>query len=592
MRTVVATGLALALAGFSVAGGFGVNAHIPLDPQADLMAEAGIGWVRVDVLWSIVEPERDVYDWRIYDELVDRLEARGVRIYAGFGATPAWATAGPEFSGVPEDPRQWQELCYLAAARYAGRVDAWGIWNEPNLDRFWVGTRQQYIEDLLLPGAAAIALADPSALVVAPDLAHLSSAHWEDWLYESVSAARDLIDVVAHHNYPSDALAEEVTYDLQEGGPFWFSPPAVREVLQDAGWWGLPFWLTETGVESREHGVGTQAGFVSDLLGQWFGIDRGNRNWVDRIFFYELNDGPDPSQYTFGIAHGPPGYDPKPAYTAYADFIAAAQVNDAELVGHTLPRFVEPADKVNASVELLNTGTLEWSFERGTELFVYVEGGGLIVEVEQLGPGETVPPGAAHRFALRFVAPEGAGPSSVLSLDLRVRLLSSDLGAFGDALRHEVTVTELEPPRIDAQPVAAWALPGRSTSLRVSAGGDGPLAYRWLRNGAYVDDGGPYSGADTPVLAIAADGPEVAAFYVCEVSSPAGVVVSAPIEVVYGAPPPRGSGGRVEPDGVTTRPLPETEGVRLTGPPATPAARVRAPAAGSDCAGRGSGAPS
>ena len=114
---------------------FGVNAHVPKEAVADEVVAAGIGWVRVDFQWSSVEPERDVYDWKRYDALLDRLEARGLRIYAGLGSTPAWATSGSEFSGVPDDPDQWQEFCYLAASRYRGLVDAWGLRNEPNLDR-------------------------------------------------------------------------------------------------------------------------------------------------------------------------------------------------------------------------------------------------------------------------------------------------------------------------------------------------------------------------------------------------------------------------------------------------------------------------
>jgi len=83
---------------------FGVNAHVPQEAVADEVVEAGIRWVRVDFQWSAVEHERDVYYWKRNDALIDRLEVRGLRIYAGLGATPAWATSGSEFSGMPDDP--------------------------------------------------------------------------------------------------------------------------------------------------------------------------------------------------------------------------------------------------------------------------------------------------------------------------------------------------------------------------------------------------------------------------------------------------------------------------------------------------------
>jgi len=100
---------------------FGVNAHVPQEAVADEVVEAGIGWVRIDFQWVAVELERDVYDWKRYDALLDRLEARGLRVYAGLASTPAWATSGSELSGVPDDPDQWQEFCYLAASRYRWR---------------------------------------------------------------------------------------------------------------------------------------------------------------------------------------------------------------------------------------------------------------------------------------------------------------------------------------------------------------------------------------------------------------------------------------------------------------------------------------
>jgi len=330
VRIYVTTAMALLMAvPGAYSGVFGVNAHIPSNSVADRIETAGIDWVRIDFLWLLVEPERDAYDWSIYDALVDRLESRGLRIYAGLGATPDWATTGPEFSGVPDDPNQWREFCYLAARRYAGRIHAWGLWNEPNLDRFWEGTRQQYIDAILLPGAQSISLGDPSALVCAPDLAHLSSAHWDDWLKATIRAAGDQLDVVTHHVYPSNGFASEVTYDLETGGPFPFSPPSVEDVLRDADWRQRPFWLTETGVESHRWGEGRQANFVGTLLDQWFAPSRGHRHWVDRIFFYEMQDSPDPSAYTFGLLHGPPELVPKEAYLTYAQSIADALVDDA-----------------------------------------------------------------------------------------------------------------------------------------------------------------------------------------------------------------------------------------------------------------------
>lgn len=563
-RCIAAAACVVVAASVVSGAGFGVNAHIPSDPVADRIRDAGIAWARIDFLWSLAEPERDVYDWAVYDELVDRLEARGVKIFSGLGATPAWATDGSEFNGVPDDADQWREFCYLAARRYAGRIHAWGLWNEPNLERFWLGTRSEFIDTILLPGAEAIRLADPSALVCGPDLAHLSSANWEDWLVETVRAAIDLLDVVTHHVYPSGGLAIEVTNDLEEGGQLPFQPPSVREVLQDAEWWGRPFWLTETGVESERWGEGRQASFVENLLGQWFSPTRGNRDWVDAIFFYEINDGPSPSPYSFGLLTGPPELAPKEAYLRYQRFITDAVVDDAEVVASEVPAFFRPGETRRCRVVLRNTGTTTWEVSEMTRLDATVSDPGWSIEVGQLAPAESVSPGATRTFEIDITAPGGEIKEIGVNPRLEVRMEREGSWSFGEMLRREFVVSAIDPPRITGQPEPATVARGARATLAVTAGGADPLSYRWLRNGAVLADGPLYSGSTTPELVVTAASHEAAAFYQCVVSNRVGDVVSEAAAVTIGQPAPRRGGRRVAP--IPTTPPGPVPPLRLTGP--------------------------
>ncbi|HSL16506.1 MAG TPA: immunoglobulin domain-containing protein [Methylomirabilota bacterium] len=550
------------------ATGFGVNAHIPNDALADRIADAGIEWVRIDVLWALVEPEPDVYDWSVYDALVERLTARGLRIYAGLGATPAWATAGTELIGVPDDPDQWRELCYLAAARYAGRIDAWGLWNEPNQERFWEGSRREFIDVILIPGAEAIALADPGALVCGPDLAHLSNAHWEDWLREVIGAARDLLDVVAHHSYPSDGRASDVTRDLEEGDPYPFGDPSIREVLEEEDWWPRPFWLTETGVESGRWGEITQADFVRDLLQSWFGPDRGRRSWVDRVFFYEMADPPAPSPYSFGLLGGPPDLEPKLAHLAYADFIAGAEVDDAELVAAEIPVFFSPGETADGEVTLRNTGTTIWDTLGPIRLTATVASVGWQVEVVQLAGDETVAPGETHTFHVTITAPGPPGKRGGRHPFLSARMEREGAWAFGDMLRQEAILVWAPPPAVIRDPEPGRAAPGVSARLRIEAEGHPPLRYRWLRNGVELADGELWTGTDTPNLTVVAVDPKVEGIYRCEVSNDIGAVVSAPADLVIGTPAPRRVGSRLLPvDGGRPRPPQRAPDLRFSGPP-------------------------
>jgi len=566
-RVIATVSLALlAWVPFVQATGFGINAHIPSAAIADRIREAGIEWVRVDVLWSLIEPERDVYDWSVYDELVDRLERRGLKIYAGLGSTPAWATSGSEGNGVPHDTDQWRELCYLAARRYAGRIDAWGLWNEPNLDRFWQGSRQQYFDIILVPGAEAIRLGDPSAIVGAPDLAHLSSADWDDWLDETIRLAEDLLDVVTHHIYPSNGWASDVTYDLETGGPFPFSPPSVQEVLQRTGWWQRPFWLTESGVESSRWGEGRQASFVEGLLDEWYSPTRGHREWVDRVFFYEMNDGREPSSTTWGLLYGPPDLDPKPAYTAYAEFIANSEVDDAELVDSDIPVYYDFGESVTAEITLRNTGTTEWSTVNLSRLEAGVSTYGWDIAVEQLSPDEIVAPGEAHTFSVVVASPTILLKEVGRNPWLYARMERVGAWPFGEPLRQEMVVSFSQAPSITRQPVPRLLVPGASTTLSVTAEGSEPLSYQWLQNGAAVVDGELFSGADTASLTVTALSSEIEGFYQCIVSNSVGEVVSQTSTVAFGQTSPRNGGSRVSPDRpIEPIPVP-VDRIRYSGP--------------------------
>src|SRR4051812_2563234 len=167
--------LLLPMAGATAAdsAAFGVNIHAPrgaeLAAELDRVKAAGLGWVRIDFIWAAVETRKGRYDWRGYDEIAAAAKARGLQVYATLAYTPAWATDGPEITGVPRNADDWRRFCFRAAKRYRGKINAWGLWNEPNLQRFWSGSRSQYIDVILKTGADAVRSGNPAARVGGPD---------------------------------------------------------------------------------------------------------------------------------------------------------------------------------------------------------------------------------------------------------------------------------------------------------------------------------------------------------------------------------------------------------------------------------------
>jgi hypothetical protein len=310
---------------------FGVNAHAPggaeLTLGFDRLAQAGIAWVRIDFVWALIEPAPDQFDWSAYDAIVAAAESRGLSILGILAYTPAWATDGPPLSGPPRSVADWEDFCWRAAHRYRGRVLHWELWNEPNQPAFWAGTRGQYIDRILVPGADAVHAADSRARAGGPALAHLESALWYDWLLEVLVRAGAKLDFATHHLYDSDGPAD-LTEKLEAPTPFGDNPalwdlwsPSVKEVLEEGQWLGKPFWLDETGWAAKKVGEAKQASHLGGLLEAWASGVSG-RGWLQKIFVYELRDGPaavDPNGFGLLRADG----SPKPAYDAYRDFIAA-----------------------------------------------------------------------------------------------------------------------------------------------------------------------------------------------------------------------------------------------------------------------------
>jgi hypothetical protein len=532
---------------------FGINAHVPLDPIADEIVEAGIGWVRVDFVWLHIEPERDVYDWKRYDDLIDRLEARGLRIYAGFGSTPAWATSGSELSGVPDDPGQWQEFCYLVASRYRGRVDAWGMWNEPNSDRFWEGTRKQYIEMILLPGADAIRAADPGALVCAPDLAHLSSEHWDDWLSDVIKKAGHAIDVITHHIYPSYGTAAEVTYDLDQKLSLPFGSPSIRSLLKDTGWWGRPFWLTETGIESARYGEDAQAEYYEDLLDYWFGPHPGAR-WMDRIFFYHMFDGKNSTTNSFGIIENWPDLERKAAFHAYQYFISEAEVDDAEITAHTFPTFVESNNVSEILVTIRNTGNTTWSAAAGYLLDFDAVIPGWDLDADPIADGIEVAPGEMLDLWVQLrTAPVPAGRHS-MPVTVGARMVNGEGSRFGNSLQAKMMHTDLSPPVVSTQPRGAAVRAGQRTYFKVAVESKSPVHYRWLRNSVELKDGNGIVGSNTRRLRIDSIDRYKVGDYSCIITNDGGSVATRPARLTLVDATSRRPSGRVGPplDGTIT----------------------------------------
>lgn len=199
--------------------------------------------------WSNLEPHRGKYDFTFLDAHLRKAEANGVQhVTLVVAGTPRWAATkvedsdapwiGPGSASPPELIDDWVEFVSTVARRYAGRIDAYEIGNEPNLRMFWTGGPGEYAK-LVRRGARTIRAVDPSATVIVNGGLVRRSAdvpRLRRWLRGAVDNPN--VDGVSIHFYPRSD-------DVAAAGPL--LNDAV-DVLTADGLGNVPRWLTEVNV--------------------------------------------------------------------------------------------------------------------------------------------------------------------------------------------------------------------------------------------------------------------------------------------------------------------------------------------------------
>jgi polysaccharide biosynthesis protein PslG len=319
------------------------NAH-----YLDMMAASGCAWVRMSFPWAELEPTPDaVLRHRLWPlrNAVDQAKSRGLRVLVTISTAPEWAL--PDDPAMLAYPEPFGEMMGTLAHELRGKVDAWQIWNEPNI----IAETNGLIDPagffpLLKAAYPAIKAADPEALVVFPGLAPCSLmlpdlAMDNTWYLESLlrmnnGEAAGYFDVLAVHPY--GAANEPDTYWPGNLSvlPEWVAAPEFyfrgaersRRVMVELGLEHKPIWFTEMGwpVGAYNPVWGYGRWITNDLQRQYlvraFEIMRTEWDWVEVAFVFILN-----AEEYGGTSNNPfVGFSliradrtPRPAFTAMSE---------------------------------------------------------------------------------------------------------------------------------------------------------------------------------------------------------------------------------------------------------------------------------
>jgi hypothetical protein len=134
--------------------------------------------LRVNLNWNVVlgrasrsrtAPRRIAYNWAIYDGVVTAAARRGLAVqFSLTGPAPAFATSDHRVGPTAPNAHFYGQFVRAAAQHFAGRVDRYSIWNEPNY-RGWISPMNRaprIYRALYVAGYSAIKSADPTAQVL------------------------------------------------------------------------------------------------------------------------------------------------------------------------------------------------------------------------------------------------------------------------------------------------------------------------------------------------------------------------------------------------------------------------------------------
>lgn len=157
----------------TIPDGFGVNIHFTNRPKdLDYIADAGLKFVRADLIWEAVEKEKGLYDFKTpgYDALTQGCTKRGIRIMYILDYSNRLYESERSVR-TEQGRRAFAAFAKAAATRYKGKGIMWEIWNEPDHSNFW--KPQPSYEDytkLVKATVQSLREADSTGLILAGSL--------------------------------------------------------------------------------------------------------------------------------------------------------------------------------------------------------------------------------------------------------------------------------------------------------------------------------------------------------------------------------------------------------------------------------------
>ncbi|NQX35588.1 FlgD immunoglobulin-like domain containing protein [Herbiconiux sp. VKM Ac-2851] len=213
------------------------------DAEAKLMEDAYVHYAREEFEWNRIEPRRGYFEWAKFDQAVAVAKGRNVEIVGKLVYTADWASSAPAGTDAstiryyaPQSTADWENYVARTVERYKDSVTVWEVWNEPNLDKYWMPApdASQYAA-LLTASYQTIKSIQPNSTVL---IGGLANGFPESFVNSVInSGAANSFDGVAMHMYVAGAPEPSII-------DTWIS---TAETFMARKLPGRTLWITEIG---------------------------------------------------------------------------------------------------------------------------------------------------------------------------------------------------------------------------------------------------------------------------------------------------------------------------------------------------------
>ncbi|HEY5012881.1 MAG TPA: cellulase family glycosylhydrolase [Acidimicrobiia bacterium] len=313
---------------------FGISTGVQLYNEsldkidADIAGIAALGahWVRTAVRWDLVEPDRATADdWTTADRIVADARAHDLNLILNVTGTPKWARApGAGAVEFPSDLQTYATFTQKIASRFAGKVAAYELGNEPNHTKSFANPDPKRYEQVLALSYPLIKAADPQTKVLTGGLGGVKDKNGaipgDVFLADLYRAgAKPYFDGVSYHPYTYPLLPSN---DSGERG--WSRMLNARRTMVANGDAAKQIWVTEYGAPTggpNSVSQGDQSTIMYDAYRLWAGY-----SWAGPLCWFDYRDkGTDTSDHGNFFGLYSKNGQPKEALAQYQSLVRSAR---------------------------------------------------------------------------------------------------------------------------------------------------------------------------------------------------------------------------------------------------------------------------